>query len=888
MLARFVLCAAIGMAATSGAAELFVAPNGNDTNPGTKDRPLATLGRARDLIRQQRQAGTMKESVTVNLRAGTYYLPETLVFDSQDSGSAQAPVVYQAFGGEAVVLSGGSPLSGWRQEAPGRWTVTLPDVAAGRWNFSQLYLDDQRRPRAYLPKQGYYYIERTAAPTKPPAMDRFIYREGDIRPDWHNLTQVEILTFHLWTMDRIPIAAVDAGKRLVTLAGPTHSHLQAPLSGDTWYRVENVKEALTEPGEWYLDRATGQLAYLAKPGEDLSRATVVAPRLTRLVDFRGDVQRGDFVDHITFRNITFAHSAWNVPAKGYGHPQADADLDGAITGINARHCSLESCVVRHTGAYAVDFRDGCQADRVEGCELFDLGGGGVKIGPTRLGYEADRRKWAGQCIVRNNLIVHGGRSHPASVGVWIGHAADNVIEHNEIDDFYYSALSIGWEWGHRDSAAHHNRIEYNRLSNLGQGVLSDMGGIYLLGHAPGTVVRGNVMHDINRARYGGWGVYLDACSAQVLVENNLAYRTEDGGLHQNYGHDNTIRNNIFVAAKNRQLNFNSLKNGVAVFERNIVGAPLGNRPLANNDDAHDKNQYRRNLYWPAGAADQLLFPGKLKLDQWRGREPDAVVADPLFVDAAHDDYRLKPQSPAIALGFVPFDPSAAGRTTKARRTDRLPPVARVFPPAPPPPESPAVLIDDDFESSPEGKWAATWPWHLQLAEGSPQSFRITQTAAQGKHGLEVVDTPDGASYFPHAYIQLRYTAGVVRNRFDLRIEPGAHFFWQWRDWPSGEALRAGPALEVRPDGALLAGGQRLLVLPHGQWSRLEITCGVGDKADGTFCIEVTLPGEKTPHRVEKLRYPPGFRNLTWAGFVSVSSPRGVYHIDNFLLTRTTN
>ena len=53
---------------------------------------------------------------------------------------------------------------------------------------------------------------------------------------------------------------------------------------------------------------------------------------------------------------------------------------------------------------------------------------------------------------------------------------------------------------------------------------------------------------------------------------------------------------------------------------------------------------------------------KGSLAQWRAADYDehSLVADPLFVDAAKDDYRLKPNSPALKLGFKPTEMAKIG------------------------------------------------------------------------------------------------------------------------------------------------------------------------------------------------------------------------------------
>ena len=102
----------------------------------------------------------------------------------------------------------------------------------------------------------------------------------------------------------------------------------------------------------------------------------------------------------------------------------------------------------------------------------------MKIG--ELGPAGPGGACASDITVSNNLIAHGGRIHPAGIGVWISHSPRNRIVHNTIDDFYYTGISLGWTWGYGQSFAHDNLVADNRITRIGQGVLSDMGGIYTL------------------------------------------------------------------------------------------------------------------------------------------------------------------------------------------------------------------------------------------------------------------------------------------------------------------------------------------------------------------------------------------------------------------------
>ena len=301
------LLSVLAIAPLAVGATFYVATDGNDQNDGSRKKPFATPQRA------QQAARAAHKPATVVLRGGTYFLPETLVFTAADSDST-----WEAYKNETPILSGGVLITGWHEVAPRRW-----ETSVGRLDFSQLYVNDQLRLRPVLPRKGYYYVDKAMPPTKGESPDRFHFADGDIQADWHNLDDVEVTTFHLWTMDRLRIKSVDTVQRIATFTGPTHGGSQSPLTRSTWYRVENVREALTEPGEWYLDRRSGVLTYLAKPGEGLRRTRFIAPRLPQVV-------RLDSAERITLRGLTIAHNAWNTPPQGYGFMQADVVVDGAV------------------------------------------------------------------------------------------------------------------------------------------------------------------------------------------------------------------------------------------------------------------------------------------------------------------------------------------------------------------------------------------------------------------------------------------------------------------------------------------------------------------------------------------------------------------------------
>jgi parallel beta-helix repeat protein len=142
-----------------------------------------------------------------------------------------------------------------------------------------------------------------------------------------------------------------------------------------------------------------------------------------------------------------------------------------------------------------------------------------------------------------------------------------------------------------------------------------------------------------------------------LIENNLVYRAQDGGFHQNYGRNNTVRNNIFSFGRTAEI-VRSAQKGEEdhysfTLEHNLVYWQEGLLFSGKWDKGH--YQFENNLYFLVGGA-PIQF-GKWSSEEWqkRGQDTHSIVEDPLFVDAKHDDFRLKPGSPALKVGFQPFE-----------------------------------------------------------------------------------------------------------------------------------------------------------------------------------------------------------------------------------------
>ena len=638
---------------------LYVSPEGSNAwsgklaepNRAKSDGPFATLARARDAIRSMQARQPLHKPVTVYVRCGVYAMSAPLVFLPEDSGNAKCPITYAAYPGEKVVLSGGRVITGWKKAAEGGlenplWTTEVPGVKEGEWYFHQLFVDGQRRQRARSPNTGFFHADGQFLAGNP---TRFKFHPGDIHAAWVEQGDVEVVGLEKWAEFRMPLKAVDTATHTATLSTERQEFGD---DKDARYWVENAADALDAPGEWFLDRRTGTLSYLALPEEDVSRAQFAAPFLPQLVRLEGQEGTSECVHDIVLRGLTFAHTDWPLPPKGYVDTQAAYDIPATVEFVGARRCRIEQCTFVHLGQYALEIHKGSQGNQVVGSEMTDLGAGGVKVGDPQI--PSGEAQATSGILVSGNFIHNIGIVYPAAVGVWIGQSGGNTVAYNEIADTYYTAVSLGWTWGYGPTAAHDNRIEFNNLNNIGRGLLSDMGCIYSLGVQPGTVERNNRCHDVTRYAYGGWGIYTDEGSSQIVIENNIVYRTQDGGFHQHYGRENIVRNNIFALGQEAQLRRTRQEPRLSfTFEHNLVYWNEGKLLEGTWND--DQFHLDYNLYWQAGG--QPIQFAKESLAEWqkRGQDVHSLVADPLFADPDHGDLTLKAGSPAAKIGFLPID-----------------------------------------------------------------------------------------------------------------------------------------------------------------------------------------------------------------------------------------
>jgi parallel beta-helix repeat protein len=613
---------------------LHISPNGNDLAPGTSSQPLQSLDGARNKIRQLNN--DTHDTIQVLVKGGNYQLTSTFRLTPKDSGSPEAPIIYGAMDGEKAIFSGGRELTGFTELENGLWAAHIPEVTYWNWTFDQLYVNGRRAQRAKSPNIGYFSLNDVKEEVwvqgtgKSPERAQQIVTINDDAAnelgalDELALSEAVMTVYHHWNITKRYIDKFDHSSNTIYTSGQGMKPWN-PWKPGKRFILENYIEALDTPGEWFLEN-DGTLYYMPFPDEKIGTTTFTAPVVEQLIKIQGDPVNGALVENVIFENLHFEHSAYYLPKEGFEPYQAAITIDAAIELNGAKNIRFINCQLDHTGGYGIWLNQGVENCHITHCFLHDLGAGGIRIGETTLRDQELLQTHSNK--VDNNIIQSGGFEFPTAVGVLIGHSANNQITHNDIGDFRYTGVSVGWRWGYDDSPAKGNKILYNHIHHIGWGVLSDMSGVYTLGPSEGTEVSNNHVHHIYAYDYGGWGLYTDEGSSNILLENNLVHHTKTGGFHQHYGKENILRNNIFAFSEMYQLQATRVEDHKSFsFTNNIVIYDQG--VLFQGPWTKMQVEIDQNIYW--NLSGEVEFPGEtLKAWQKNGYDAHSFVIDPQF------------------------------------------------------------------------------------------------------------------------------------------------------------------------------------------------------------------------------------------------------------------
>ncbi len=637
----------------------YVAPGGNDGNPGALAKPFASLQRAQQAVRQK--------PGTVFLRGGTYYLPATLVFTAQDSGTKDAPVVFQAYQNEQPVVSGGVKLEelDWQPYRDGIFQTKVPDDL----QTEEIFVNGERQILARYPN-----YDPTAKYFDGFAADAISTNRA---ARWADPTGGYFHAMHpsLWGDFTWRITGKDA-QGGVTMEGGWQNNRGAAAHRQIRF-VENIFEELDSPGEWFLNNKTHTLYFYPPAGLDLKTATVEATRLRSLVEFRGSETQP--VKFVTLRGLTFRQAARTVMDTKEPLVRSDWAIyrGGAIFFNGAEDCALEDSFIDQVGGNAIFVNNYNRRITVRGCQIAKAGASGICFvgdpqaarnalfnynqankledldrtpGPRTDNYPAD-------CLVDDCLIYLTGRVEKQTAGVEIDLAQSITVRHCSIYDMPRAGINIGdgcWG-GHviefcdifdtvKETGDHGSFNSWGRDRYW----LPDINTVNVwVKQVPDLpkldAVKPNILRN-NRWRCDhGWDIDLDDGSSYYIITNNLCLH---GGIKNREGFGRVVENNIMVDGS-----FNPhvwFADSGDIFLHNIVWTAY--RP-ANMHRPPWGQEMDYNVMQKDGAPTNTPAT---QLQRQSGRDTNSIVADARFIDPAHGDYRVKDGSPALALGFVNF------------------------------------------------------------------------------------------------------------------------------------------------------------------------------------------------------------------------------------------
>ncbi len=629
--------------------------------------PVRSIERAIEIIKEMRDSG-IENPLYISV-IGDYYVSEPIVIGGVER------VTLEPFGGNGRII-GGVKVADWKKgEFNGVpcLAARLPEKSDGSaWDFTDLFVNGKRASVTRYPKAGELEIVNTEEYSGEDAPEHgmwgsskwVIVKPEDLAP-LENILDATINYNHWWIDEHSPIESYDPASGKLTMAYRSRFALSGRYgksSSAAKYYLTGVPNMFSAPSEWYLDRKEGIVYYIPRDeSETCDTVEVFAPVTDRLFVVEGeDIRIRNFELTCTRGDYASTHLAEQQKETFKGEePRFGSDeqsvcgAPGAICFRGADRCGISGCVIHGVGVHAIEVGVGCRHIRIENNEIYDICAGGIRIEGGEAG--ADASFVTSDCVIRKNHIHDCGKRYEAGCGVLIMHSSNNEISENEIHDLAYTGISVGWVWGYAESSTLGNVIRGNHIYNIGNGSLSDMGGIYTLGRQSGTVISENCVHDVKCLEYGAWGIYLDEGSSNITVENNVVWGTGKESMHIHWGTDNTVRNNIFVSDRSAAVTASIREwHHPSVFERNILVTDGQNTVNGKPWDC----TYHSNVMFDVSGRETVLYCDEEKncysLEAWQKAYPQNcgnIVADPELLNIAERDFEISQGAPSRMLGF---------------------------------------------------------------------------------------------------------------------------------------------------------------------------------------------------------------------------------------------
>ena len=563
-------CITLTTQAASGI-ELFVSPNGNDSNDGSIGSPFATLEAARDKIREiKKSSGLPSGGITVNLRGGAYNRLDSFTLTKEDSGTETSPITYQAYPGEFVEIIGGLSTTSdmWNlttdegalkripQEAHGKvYEIDLGKLGytkeqIGRTQYKGIYstggesecghpyqpntptlpvsveVFENLEPQtiARYPNEGYIYIKRivkncVAYYHDTSSEDGFIIAYEDTHLDkWAGIEDARLYGFFVvdYADCTVDIKEVNTRARTIESGQPPAFGVKVADGVGGRYYGFNMLEELDIAGEYYTDLNTMKLYYY--PKNDIKNTTIQLSISTKpMIDMKE-------CEYITFKNMNVG-----------------VNRDAIFMLDHCNSCVIDGCTISNAGDRGVFIKEGVN-NRVINSEVFETGYTAVEI---------ISKECTPNLIVSNNSVInckihdYGRITEMSTPGV-MTRGCGNYIAHNEIYNSGHFGIMM--------EKAVKCTIEYNDFHHCLTNT-SDAGVIYWGGTfaQQGNIIRNNYFHDNGHEQVNLQAIYQDGGVGGTTVYNNIVKTLPHGIGFCSFGSNNNVYNNVFIEAERAAL-----------------------------------------------------------------------------------------------------------------------------------------------------------------------------------------------------------------------------------------------------------------------------------------------------------------------------------------------
>lgn len=630
---------------------LYVSPNGNDSNNGTLQKPVKTLSKAISLAEQAKG-----KNVKIQLREGAYYEGKTLVLNAAETLFSSLEI--SNYQNENAIIDGGQKLSlSWKSFEKGIYQAVIPSNIS----FEQLFINGQLQHLARYPNYdtNARVFHGTAADAIAPERVK----------TWKNPTGGYVHALHSgeWGGFHYLITGKNE-KGELTLEGGWQNNRPAPMHKQHRF-AENIFEELDAPGEWFFDRSTHILYFIPPQSTNLATALVEVSTHKNSLELRGTAENP--VRNVRLKNLRFVHTERSFMDTKEPLVRSDWTFyrGGAVLFDGTESCTITDCEFSNLGGNAIVLSNYNKNDTISGCHIHHIGASAVAfVGDPKAARSPSFRyelsipyeqldktpgpqtdNYPQECAVTNNLIHDMGQLEKQATGVQIELSSSITVSHNSIYNTPRAGINIG------DGAWGGHILEFNDVFNTvletgDHGAFNSWGRdrfwysnrrymdsivavhpeLILLDAQKQTIIRNNRFRCDH-----GWDIDLDDGSSNYHIYNNVCL---NGGLKLREGFYRKVENNIMV--NNSFHPHVWFKNSGDEFRHNIVM----------------KKYYPIQIKDWGPAIDQNLFPDStaLALARKNGTDTQSTIGNPLFVNASTGDYTVASTSPAFQIGFQNF------------------------------------------------------------------------------------------------------------------------------------------------------------------------------------------------------------------------------------------